>query len=165
MAITWQVMAGVSWSTVRLCSVVGTGEVKNKQMHSGCCKGSCNLPNSTVEQNKFTAQPHCRPEGKRAPGVHPHSVHVSPSQLGKVLSQGAQRWVGQSSVPTALGPSTAGTEQCLGWGGGGCRVKLEPSPADRFSMKYFWLCRNSPCGSRLTFTVEEKLIHGVHSVG
>lgn len=35
MAITWQVMAGGSWSTVRLCDVLGTGEVKNKYTPGG----------------------------------------------------------------------------------------------------------------------------------
>lgn len=46
----------------------------------------------------------------------------------------------------------------------GC-ARLEPSPANQLSVKRFWLCKNGPRGSGMTFTPGGKLIAGAWLVG
>lgn len=84
----------------------------------------------------------------------------------KVLVQGTLWWAGScAQCPVPRGFPQPARKWCLGGGGGGSRIRLEPSPADHFSMEHFWLCRSSPCGSRLTFAEGGKLIHGARFVG
>lgn len=148
-------MAGERWSTARLCNVVGTREVKNK-CTTGCKRevtfqiaywDRINLVhriNTDWGANEWQV-PICR--------LQPSCHQLRP----QVFAGEALRCQGLPGTGT--------------WGLPGVRrrkagrPRLEPSPANQLSIKHFWSGRNSPRGSRLTFTLGGKLIPGAHLVG
>lgn len=159
-AVRWQVVAGERWITVRLCNMVGTREVKNK-CTTGYKRGEVTFQVAywsrinlvcSISIDWGTHEWWCQSAGSaptspaQASGLCWGSTAVPWDSHWKLRVQGLP--VSGTEVPPALKRRRRKTGH----------TRLEPSLANQLLIKHFWSCKNSPCGSRLTFTPGGKLI-------